>query len=48
MSVNLVEGNTMTDNDLLRYSRHIFLPEMDIEGQQKLLNSLLLIITMLH
>lgn len=36
----------MNDNDLLRYSRHIFLPEMDIEGQQKLLNSRVLIIGM--
>jgi adenylyltransferase/sulfurtransferase len=44
MSVNLIEGNTMTDSDLLRYSRHIFLPEMDIEGQQKLLNSRILLI----
>jgi adenylyltransferase/sulfurtransferase len=34
----------MNDNDLLRYSRHIFLPEMDMEGQQKLLNSRVLII----
>lgn len=34
----------MNDNDLLRYSRHIFLPEMDIEGQQKLLDSRVLII----
>lgn len=36
----------MNDNDLLRYSRHIFLPEMDIEGQQKLLDSRVLIIGM--
>ncbi len=34
----------MQDNDLLRYSRHIFLPEMDMEGQQKLLDSRVLII----
>lgn len=34
----------MNDNDLLRYSRHIFLPEMDMEGQQKLLDSRVLII----
>lgn len=34
----------MNDNDLLRYSRHIFLPEMDLEGQQALLNSRILII----
>ena len=34
----------MNDNELLRYSRHLLLPEMDIEGQQKLLNSRVLII----
>jgi molybdopterin/thiamine biosynthesis adenylyltransferase len=34
----------MNDRDLLRYSRHIFLPEMDIEGQQKLLDCHILII----
>jgi adenylyltransferase/sulfurtransferase len=34
----------MNDNDLLRYSRHIFLPEMDMEGQQKLLDSRVLVI----
>lgn len=36
----------MNDNDLLRYSRHIFLPEMDMEGQQKLLDSRVLIVGM--
>ncbi len=36
----------MNDNDLLRYSRHIFLPELDMEGQQKLLDSRVLIIGM--
>jgi molybdopterin/thiamine biosynthesis adenylyltransferase len=34
----------MNDRDLLRYSRHIFLPEMDVEGQQKLLDCHILII----
>jgi adenylyltransferase/sulfurtransferase len=34
----------MNDNDLLRYSRHIFLPELDMEGQQALLDSRVLII----
>jgi len=34
----------MNDNDLLRYSRHIMLPEIDIEGQQKLLAAKVLII----
>lgn len=34
----------MNDQDLLRYSRHIFLPEMDMEGQQRLIDSRVLII----
>ncbi|MBT9492956.1 MAG: HesA/MoeB/ThiF family protein [Paucibacter sp.] len=34
----------MNDEQLLRYSRHIFLDEIGIEGQQKLLNSHALII----
>ena len=34
----------MNDNDLLRYSRHLLLPEVDLEGQQTLLNSRVLII----
>ncbi len=34
----------MSDNDLLRYSRHIMLPEIDFEGQQKLLAAKVLII----
>jgi adenylyltransferase/sulfurtransferase len=34
----------MDDSDLLRYSRHIFLPELDMEGQQRLLDSRVLII----
>ncbi len=34
----------MSDNDLLRYSRHIMLPEIDFEGQQKLLTAKILII----
>ena len=29
----------MKDNDLLRYSRHILLPQIDIEGQEKIGNS---------
>ena len=33
----------LTDQQLLQYSRHIFLPEVDIEGQQQLLNSHVLI-----
>lgn len=35
---------TMTDDQLLRYSRHIFLADIGIEGQQQLLQSKVLII----
>jgi molybdopterin/thiamine biosynthesis adenylyltransferase len=34
----------MQDNQLLRYSRQIMLPQIDIEGQQKLFNARVLII----
>ncbi len=34
----------MNNNQLLRYSRQIMLPQVDIEGQQKLLNAKVLII----
>ncbi|MEM7020813.1 MAG: ThiF family adenylyltransferase, partial [Pseudomonadota bacterium] len=34
----------MDDSQLLRYSRHIFLPQIDIDGQQKLHDSHMLII----
>lgn len=34
----------MDDNQLLRYSRQIMLPQIDIEGQQKLLDATVLII----
>ncbi len=34
----------LDDNDLLRYSRHILLPEIDVEGQQKLFLAKVLII----
>jgi adenylyltransferase/sulfurtransferase len=33
----------MDDEDLLRYSRQIMLPQIDVEGQQKLLNARVLI-----
>ncbi|MBB1489318.1 HesA/MoeB/ThiF family protein [Oceanospirillum sediminis] len=36
----------MNDQQLLRYSRQIMLPEIDIQGQQNLLNSRVLIIGM--
>jgi adenylyltransferase/sulfurtransferase len=34
----------MNDQQLLRYSRQIFLPQVDIEGQRKLLNSRVLVV----
>jgi molybdopterin/thiamine biosynthesis adenylyltransferase len=34
----------MNDNQLLRYSRQIMLPQVDIEGQEKLLNAHILIV----
>ena len=34
----------MIDEQLLRYSRQIMLPQIDIEGQQRLLDSRVLII----
>jgi molybdopterin-synthase adenylyltransferase len=34
----------MNDNQLLRYSRHILLPELDLAGQQKLLAATVMII----
>ncbi len=34
----------MNDEQLLRYSRHIFLPEIDIAGQEKLLSSTVLLV----
>lgn len=34
----------MNDNELLRYSRHILLPDIDIAGQQALLDSRVLIV----
>ena len=36
----------MNDEELLRYSRQIMLPEMDVNGQQKLINSSVLIVGM--
>lgn len=34
----------MNDNDLLRYSRHVLLPQIGIEGQEKLLAASVLVI----
>jgi len=39
-------AKTMNDDQLLRYSRHIMLPELDIEGQEKLLAAHALVIGM--
>jgi adenylyltransferase/sulfurtransferase len=36
--------HTMTDEELLRYSRHILLPEIGIEGQERLLAARALVI----
>ena len=35
---------TMNDEQLLRYARHIMLPEIDVEGQEKLLAAKVLVI----
>ena len=34
----------MNDNDLLRYSRQIMLPELDVAGQQRLANAKVLVV----
>ena len=34
----------MKDEQLLRYSRQIMLPEMDVAGQQKLIDATVLIV----
>lgn len=34
----------MNDQQLLRYSRHILLPQLDIQGQQKILDSRVLVV----
>ncbi|HWU84186.1 MAG TPA: molybdopterin biosynthesis protein MoeB, partial [Rhodocyclaceae bacterium] len=34
----------MNDDQLIRYSRHILLPEIDVEGQEKLLGARALIV----
>ena len=34
----------MNDEQLLRYSRHIMLPQMDIDGQEKLLAAHVLVV----
>lgn len=41
----LVEpGRTLTDDELLRYSRHLLIPEVGVEGQARLLNAKVLCI----
>ena len=37
-------GSSMEDRDLLRYSRHIVIPEIDIKGQEKLADSRVLVL----
>ena len=34
----------MNDDDLLRYSRQIMLPELDVAGQQRLANAKVLVV----
>lgn len=34
----------LTDDQLLRYSRHILLPQLDVAGQQRILNSRVLVL----
>lgn len=34
----------MNDQQLLRYSRHILLPQLGIEGQQRILDSKILVV----
>ena len=36
----------MNDQELLRYSKHVMLPQIEIEGQQKIMDSTMLIIGM--
>ena len=36
----------MKDQELLRYSKQIMLPQVDVEGQQKIMDSTVLIIGM--
>ena len=36
----------MEDQELLRYSKQIMLPQVDVEGQQKIMDSTILIIGM--
>ena len=37
-------NNTMNDQDLLRYSRQIMLPQVDVAGQERILDSSILIV----
>ena len=39
-----MEGTGMNDDQLLRYARHIMLPDIDVAGQEKLLSASVLII----
>jgi molybdopterin/thiamine biosynthesis adenylyltransferase len=42
--ISSFKKGTMNDNQLLRYSRQIMLPQIDVEGQQKLLSAHVLIV----
>lgn len=45
-AIKLIANNAVNDHQLIRYSRHILLPEIDIEGQEKLNRSHVLIVGM--
>lgn len=45
-SAGSTAARVVGDEQLLRYSRQIFLPEVDIEGQERLLNSRVLVMGM--
>ena len=44
MKINKNNQPGLSDDDLLRYNKHILLPEIDIDGQQKLLNKHVMLI----
>src|SRR5690606_9882663 len=46
VSCGSAEGSGMLDEQLLRYSRQILLEQIDVEGQQRLLDSRVLIVGM--
>ena len=44
MKINKNNQSGLSDDDLLRYNKHILLPEIDIDGQHKLLNKHVMLI----